>query len=214
MQWLDREIFTNLGWCTRCMRLSFGLTLFCLPLLALAFSVNASDSTIAAVVVVATVSTCWSTAHLMAYLLRDPASVTACRSCAEKARAFQREQRWRRLKRLLLGPWGRQVPTKLRTPCRTCQRKTPVEAMGQARAADEALRYVAERSPAFQRLLPQLTSPEPVDTWQADMLHYFLYALAPDSEGREALMLFIADWETERPRAAVLLRPDGTTIAL
>lgn len=213
-QWLDRILFSNLGRCAQCMRMSFGVSLVCLSLLILVFAANARESTIAAVACAAIASTLWSAAHLSAYLLRGPAPVTACRSCAEKARAFQRGQRLRRLKNFFLRPWGHQVPMKLRAPCRTCYRKTPIEAMGQARAADAALRYVAEQSPEFQRLLPQLASPEPTDTWQADMLHYFLYALSPDSAERDAHLLFIADWETDRPKAAVLVRPDGTSIAL
>jgi hypothetical protein len=82
--------------------------------------------------------------------------------------------------------------------------------MGAAPAADAGLRAVVEGSVEFLDLLPRLVRPEPVDTWQANMLHYFLYELEPGAGGVHPQAVFIADWEHDVPLSMVLIEPDQT----
>ena len=72
-------------------------------------------------------------------------------------------------------------------------------------SASAGLRHVVEQSPQFSLVFHRLSQADPVDTWEADMLHYFVYELRPDSTGRAAHALFVARWEDDVPVSASLV---------
>lgn len=80
--------------------------------------------------------------------------------------------------------------------------------MPDAPPAAQGLRAVAERSAEFRQLVPRLARPDPADTWQADMLHYFLYELTREPDRAHSHALFVASWEQDTPVSVVLMGPD------
>jgi hypothetical protein len=76
--------------------------------------------------------------------------------------------------------------------------------------AAAGLRRVVENSRQFALIAPSLAQPDPVDSWEADMLHYFVYTLRPHVDGRPAHVLFVARWEDDAPvSASLFLFNDG-----
>jgi hypothetical protein len=76
--------------------------------------------------------------------------------------------------------------------------------------AADGLRRLVENSRQFALIAPRLAQPDPVDSWEADMLHYFVYALWPHADGRPAHALFVARWEEDVPvSASLFLFNDG-----
>jgi len=198
---------SKLGRCARCIRLSVSLMLGSLFLLAAANSIGASSAVSFFFAIPACVFTVWSGMHGVAYVWRGPERATGCRSCAEKRAAYRRRNRWRRLKARLLG---RAAPRRghASANCTDCGHRTAPEEMSAAPPAAEDMRHVVDDSPEFQRLSPRLVSPMPADTWEANMLHYFLYDLMPDDEGRESHAVFITRWEDDAPVSAMIVTPD------
>jgi hypothetical protein len=84
--------------------------------------------------------------------------------------------------------------------------------MPDALPADEGLRAVAEHSVEFQQLVSRLARPEPVDTWQADMLHYFLYELISGPDSPQSHALFVTAWEYDAPVSVVMLTAGQTML--
>lgn len=207
LHFLKDAFASRLGRCVRCMRLSVGLMLASLLLLAAATSVGASSELSFFFAIPASLFTVWSGMHGVAYVVRGPERATGCRSCAEKRAAYRRRNRWRRFKARLLG---RPIATRAhgRANCADCGKRTAPEEMGAAPPAAEDMRHVVDDSAEFQRLLPRLVSPMPADTWEANMLHYFLYDLMPDEEGRESHAVFITRWEDDAPVSAIIVTPD------
>lgn len=194
-------VFDKLGRCPRCMRLS-GIATGC----ALVAMLAASSMGVAALAVgarlVFAAFALLTVAHLVAFLVRPPAT-EACRSCAERRRAWARRHFWRILKyRLRRWYRGETARTEQHGNCRTCGQKTPLEHMDEQPAAAEGLRQVVEKSPQFAQILPRLAQADPVDSWEADMLHYFVYALSPGPGDSPAHALFVARWEDDFPIAA------------
>jgi hypothetical protein len=195
------SFFDKLGRCRRCTRLS-GIATGC----ALAAMLAASWIGVPALEAVTGVLfgglAALTLGHLIAPYLRPP-ETTACASCARKRRAWERRHFWRIL-RYRVRRWRQGSPplSERAGNCRTCGQKTPLEQMDAQPAAAPGLRHVVERSPQFAQIVPRLAQPEPVDTWEADMLHYFVYELASQADGAAAHALFVARWEDDVPVAA------------
>lgn len=210
-------IDAKLGRCVRCMRLSAGLTAGSWLLFA-ALSMLSAQSWMTLTVTIATVlSTSVSLAHAVAYAVREPAPVTGCSACAQKAKTRARIARRRRRMQWLRHPLTAfRLPRRTRTarPCGACKQKITAENMlelaDQLPAAEVALRAVVESSVEYQLIASRLVSPEPVDTWQADMRNHFLYRLRPDENGQSANALFVARWEDYALMSAVLITPNPT----
>ena len=149
----------------------------------------------------------------MIILYLNSIGASGCRSCAEKARARRRAQRWQRM-RVWLGGAPAALPRRGAVRRKPAPARTPakrLEDMVAAPPAEEGLRYVAERSPEYLALLPRLASLEPADSWQADGLHHFLYQLHPEEQGRMLHALFITRRGDDAPLVATLVTtdPDG-----
>jgi hypothetical protein len=144
-------------------------------------------------------------AHGVARALRPP-NAAPCRACEERRLAWERKHFWRilrsRVRRWWRGPLQQPTQAARSGACRSCGQPTPLEQMDAQPPAAPGLRHVVERSAPFARLAPRLAGPDPVDTWEADMLHYFVYELTPDATGRAAHALFVARWEDDEPVAA------------
>jgi hypothetical protein len=196
-------MFNSLGRCARCMRLSGIATgLASVALLAVSSSEWTLLSTLTTVVFIATVSL--SIAHGIAFLLR-PSSTPTCRTCAARRRAWARKHFWRILKhRLQRWVRGERAAPQRGGNCRNCGQKTPLEVMDEQPPAAAGLRHVVERSRQFALIAQRLAHPDPADSWEADMLHYFVYTLRPHADGRPAHALFVARWEDDVPVSASL----------
>ena len=106
--------------------------------------------------------------------------------------------------RLMLGVAHR-FPWLVRRPSsgRIVAQKESFDVLHEPPAAD-GLRRVVENSRQFALIAPRLAQPDPVDSWEADMLHYFVYTLRPHADGRPAHVLFVARWEDDVPVSASL----------
>jgi hypothetical protein len=203
-------MFNTLGRCARCMRLSGIATgLASVAMLAVSSTEWTLLTVFTTVVFIASVSL--SIAHAIAFLLRPPPTET-CPSCAARRRAWARKHFWRifkhRLKRWLRGE--RSAPPRGGS-CRNCGQKTPLEVMDEQPPAADGLRHVVENSRQFALIASRLAQPDPTDSWEADMLHYFVYTLRPHADGRPAHALFVARWEDDVPLSASLfLFNDGS----
>jgi hypothetical protein len=203
-------MFDNLGRCARCMRLSGIAT--GLALVAMLLASTSEWTLLILMTTVAFVATAsLSLTHLIAYLLR-PRAAEPCAACAAKRRAWARKHFWRILK-YRVRRWSRgehSAPTR-GSNCRSCGQKTPLEVLDEQPAAADGLRQVVEKSGQFTLIKARLAQPDPVDSWEADMLHYFVYTLRPHADGRPAHALFVARWEDDTPVSAPLfLFNDGT----
>lgn len=144
-------------------------------------------------------------AHWIAFFVR-PRAAKACRTCAARRRAWERRHAWRILKhRLRRWYEGKPATPERAGNCRSCGQKTPLEQMDAQPQAAPGLRHVVEMSREFAVISNRLTQTDPVDSWEADMLHYFVYALRPDATHRPAHALFVARWEDDSPVSASLL---------
>jgi hypothetical protein len=199
------ELSSKLGRCGRCIRLTLEASLGCLLVAVVAAAAGAPAAVTIALGSVTAVFACWLAAHGVAYALRGPERATGCRSCAENARAYRRARRWRHVRAWFASA---PVPATGRAGCRRCGRRTPVSEMPDALPADEGLRSVAEHSVEFQQLVSRLARPEPVDSWQADMLNYFLYELTSGPGSPQSHALFVTGWEYDAPVSVVVLTPE------
>jgi hypothetical protein len=196
-------LFDKLGRCARCMRLSGIAT--GLALVAMLLASTSEWTRLIFVTTVAFAATAsLSLAHTIAYLLR-PRAAEPCRACAAKRRAWARKHFWRILKHRV-GRWyrGEREAPQRGGNCRNCGQKTPLEVMDEQPPAAAGLRHVVERSRQFALIAQRLTHPDPADSWEADMLHYFVYTLRPHADGRPAHALFVARWEDDVPVSASL----------
>jgi hypothetical protein len=211
IQPFSAPIDAKLGRCARCMRLSAGLTAGSLLLLAALMGAGAGTPLVFAAVVLVGAFTTLSIAHGIAYLVRGPAPVKGCVSCAEKAKARQRAARRQRRWSWLLKPKAA-AASRTSSGCRTCSKPRSLEALyamaDELPRADEGLRAVVESSPEYQSLLPRLAALEPIDSWQVDLRNHFVYRLKPETDGEGATALFVARWEDYTPLVAVVVIPD------
>jgi len=211
IQPLSTAIDAKLGRCARCMRWSAGLSGGSFLLLAVLMTAGAGTPLILAAIVPAAAFTTLSIAHGVAYVVRGPAPIEGCVSCAEKAKLRQREARRQRLWSWLRKP---KAATASRTAggCKTCGKRRSVDELSaiadELPGADDGLRVVVESSPEYQSLLPRLAALEPADSWQADLRHHFVYRLKPETDGEGATALFVASWEAYAPLMAVVVIPD------
>ena len=99
----------------------------------------------------------------------------------------------------------------------------PLDADGRERdehspTADSSLLSALSRSPEYQTLQPRLAEAEPIDRWQDDGLHYFVFQLravdgAPVAEEDAPVAVFAMRPGNPEPVSAVVVKPglDGET---
>jgi len=73
--------------------------------------------------------------------------------------------------------------------------------------ADFGFLKVLKRSPEYGSIRRRVADPKPVDAWQADMVHYFLFQLRP-LEDVIPYALFTMRWEDNGPVSALVITPD------
>ncbi len=102
--------------------------------------------------------------------------------------------------------------------CRPCeaaklaaaQKGRPDEAAGPAPLSlpDFGLLGPLKRSPQYAAIRRRVAEPLPVDAWQLDMRHYFVFSLRPDetapNEGA-AYAIFAMQWEDDEPLTAAIV---------
>jgi hypothetical protein len=206
-------VASDLGRCAHCMHTSAAMTVGAWAVLGIAAGAGAGNGLLFLLALPSAAFTLLSLAHGVAYVARGPERATGCKSCAERASARRRTERWQRR----LG-WLRPFPAPASKQhrrrsggCRTCTGNTALESEDAAAAlpsAEEGLRHVVERSPEFHLLLTRLASPEPADTWKVNMQSFFLYQLVPDANGQVPHAIFVTRWEDDVPVSAVILTPD------
>jgi hypothetical protein len=196
---LSAAIDAKLGRCFKCMRLSAVLTVGSWSLAATLLIVGAPEPLLFFVALMVAALTPLSLAHGIAYVARGPSHASGCVPCAAKAKAQAYKTR--------------RAFTVRKSPASTCtscaQAPRPLEALSAMAEdlpkADEALAGVLERSGEFNVIRHRLANPEPVDSWQADMKHYFLYKLKSDAEAQNATALFVMSWDYDDPLSGVVI---------
>ena len=76
--------------------------------------------------------------------------------------------------------------------------------------ADFGLLAPLKRSPEYAAIRRRVADPKPVDAWQMDMLHYFLFPLPAVKEpanGEAPYALFTMRWEDNGPVSALVITP-------
>jgi hypothetical protein len=79
--------------------------------------------------------------------------------------------------------------------------------------ADFGLLVPLKRSPEYASIRKRVADVKPVDAWQMDMIHYFLFHLKPpaDDPGIEPpYALFTMRWEDDGPVSARVIATDAT----
>ena len=187
----------GLGRCARCMRESAFATAAALvawgSLLYVGWAAWAQAAAFAFAALAALTG-----AHLVARIARSPAA-SPCTQCEEKRRAWRRRHFWRLLKWRLSSAGRRHWAERSSSRCRTCGQRTPLQQLDVQPPAHPGLREVVEGSPQFASVVNHLAQPEPTDSWEADMLHYYVYALRPAHGEVSRHALFVARWEDDLP---------------
>ena len=65
-----------------------------------------------------------------------------------------------------------------------------------------------KRSPQYAAIRRRVAEPLPIDAWQFDMRHYFVFSLRPDAtppNDGAAYAIFAMQWEDDEPVAAVVV---------
>lgn len=79
--------------------------------------------------------------------------------------------------------------------------------------ADFGLLVPLKRSHEYASIRKRVADVKPVDAWQMDMIHYFLFQLKPQ-EGAPGVeppyALFTMRWEDDTPVSARVISPDAT----
>jgi hypothetical protein len=79
--------------------------------------------------------------------------------------------------------------------------------------ADFGLLSSLKRSPEYASIRRRVADVKPVDAWQMDMIHYFLFQLKPE-EGASGVeppyALFTMRWEDDGPVSARVISTDGS----
>jgi hypothetical protein len=66
-----------------------------------------------------------------------------------------------------------------------------------------------KRSPEYRAIRRRGADPKPVDAWQSNSLHYFVFKLPPPERAAEGpFALLTMRWEDNGPVSAVLITPD------
>lgn len=69
-----------------------------------------------------------------------------------------------------------------------------------------------KRSHEYASIRRRVAEPMPIDAWQMDLLHYFIFQLRPDENapaGEDATYaLFTMRWEDDGPVSALIITPD------
>jgi hypothetical protein len=198
---LSAAIDAKLGRCFKCMRLSAALTIGSWSLLATLLIAGAREPLLFFAALVAAMLTPLSVAHGIAYALRGPSRAIGCVPCAAKTKV-----------QAYKTPSAFTVP-KSRSTCTSCaQAPRPLEALSAMAEdlpkADEALADVLEKSGEFNAIRHRLSNLGPMDSWQADMKHYFLYELKPDAEAENATALFVMSWDYDEPISGMVVTTD------
>ena len=199
---LDRK----LGRCVRCMRVSFVLTVTSLILLAAVIEIHTATIIVLTAALPAAAFTTLSTAHTLAYALRESAPTTACTPCAAKAKAMRRASQ-----RKYFAKWIRSRLTKhfsLSIGRVAAARATSHQDVDDLPRADTGLIAIVESSPEFHRIATQLHDKIPSDTWREGDRNHFVYRLKPNSDGAERNALFIRRWEDYGLLSAILITSD------
>ena len=80
--------------------------------------------------------------------------------------------------------------------------------------ADFGLLGPLKRSPEYASIRKRVANPKPVDAWQADMVHYFLFELKPVEDAPATtevpFALFSMAWEDDGPVSALVITPDAS----
>ena len=79
--------------------------------------------------------------------------------------------------------------------------------------ADFGLLKPLKRSPEYASIRKRVANPKPVDAWQANTVHYFLFELRPLKEAPESAVvpvaLFTMQWEYDGPVMALVITPNA-----
>jgi hypothetical protein len=83
--------------------------------------------------------------------------------------------------------------------------------------ANLALLTPLKASAEFTTIAPRLAADRPLDAWQEDDLHFFVFQLRPDdgeemeheAESESPVAVFVMDSASDAPISAVVVRPSG-----
>lgn len=79
--------------------------------------------------------------------------------------------------------------------------------------ADFGLLGPLKRSPEYASIRKRVADPKPLDAWQMDCEHYFVFELRPATEATATetpFALFTMRWEDDGPVAALVITPDAS----
>jgi hypothetical protein len=75
--------------------------------------------------------------------------------------------------------------------------------------ADFGLLDLLKHSPEYRAMRRRGAAPKPVDAWQSNSLHYFVFKLRPTQRAAEGpFALFTMRWEDNGPVSAVVITVD------
>jgi hypothetical protein len=75
--------------------------------------------------------------------------------------------------------------------------------------ADLGLLGLLKRSPEYRAIRRRGADPKPVDAWQLDCLHYFVFKLPPTQRTAEGpFAMFTMRWEDNGPVSVIVVTPE------